>query len=97
MAKQPSKIYAIHAYSKSINTTKRIFDEDSLRAPYQHTTRAQLAQQKAEAFAAQLNQQGHKGVTDWVGRPQLQDYKPNGLTRAAQIKTPTQRQRVYTK
>jgi len=97
MAKQTTKIYAIHAYSKSLNTTKRIFDEDSLRAPYQHTTLAALAQQKADAFAAQLNAQRHKGATDWVGKPQLQDYKPNGLVRAAQIKTPTQRQRVYTK
>lgn len=97
MAKQPSKIYAIHAYSKSINTTKRIFDEDSLRAPYQHTTRAALAQQKADAFAAQLNSQRHKGATDWQGKPQLQDYKPNSATKAAQIISPTQRQRVYTK
>ena len=40
MAKQPTKIYAIHAYSKLLNVTKRIFDEDSLRAPYQHTTLA---------------------------------------------------------
>jgi hypothetical protein len=97
MAKEPTQIYAIHAYSKSINTTKRIFDEDSLLAPYQHTTRATLAQQKADAFAAQLNNQRHKGASDWVGKPQLQDYKPNGITRAAQIRTPTQRQRVYTK
>ena len=97
MAKQPSRIYAIHAYSKSLNVTKRIFDEDSLRAPYQHTTRSQLAQQKADAFAAQLNSQRHKGATDWVGRPQLQDYKPNGVVRGSQIKSPTQRQRVYTK
>lgn len=97
MAQRITQIYAIHAYSKSLNTTKRIFDEDSLRAPWQHTTREQLAQQKADAFAAQLNNQKHKGVSDWVGKPQLQDYRPNGTTRAAQIKSPTQRQRVYTK
>jgi hypothetical protein len=95
MAKTPSKIYAIHAYSKSLNVTKRIFDEDSLRAPYQHTTLKQLAQQKADAYAATLNAQGHKGATDWVGKPQLQDYKPDGVTRGAQIKSPTQRQRGW--
>lgn len=88
MAKDPSKIYAIHAYSKSINTTKRIFDEDSLLAPYLHTTQQALAQQKADAFASTLNTQRHKGATDWVGKPQLQEYKPTGLVRGSQIRAP---------
>lgn len=95
MAKDPSYIYAIQAYSKSLNTTKRIFDEDSLLAPYQHTTRESLAQQKAEAFAAQLNAQGHKGATDWTAQATKQEYKTRGQARASEIKSPTQRQRGY--
>jgi hypothetical protein len=62
--KTPTQIYAILAYSPSINTTKRIFDENSLLAPYQHTTEQKLAQQKADVFAATLNTQQHKGATD---------------------------------
>lgn len=91
----PSHIYAILAYSKSLNTTKRIFDQDSLLAPYQHTTQESLANQKAEAFAAQLNQQKHKGATDWTAKATRQEYKPSGLVRGAQIKSPTQRQRGW--
>ncbi len=49
--KTPTQIYAILAYSKTINTTKRIFDEASLLAPYQHTTEKKLAQQKFPAAA----------------------------------------------
>jgi hypothetical protein len=86
--KDPSHIYAILAYSKQENTTKRIFDEDSLLAPYQHTTQLKLAEQKAIAFAAQLNQQRHKGATDWVARTERQEYKPSGLVRGAQIRRP---------
>lgn len=95
MAKQPSKIYAIHAYSKSINTTKRIFDQDSLEGRHTPLGYAALAQQKADVFASTLNTQRHKGADDWVGKPQLQDYKPTGVVRATQIKTPTQRQRGW--
>lgn len=95
MARDPSKIYAIHAYSKSINTTKRIFDQDSLERRHTPLGQGALAQQKADAFASTLNAQRHKGVDDWVGKPQLQDYKPTSSERAAQIKTPTQRQRGW--
>ena len=91
----PSHIYAILAYSKSLNTTKRIFDQDALLAPYQHTTRKGLALQKATAFAAQLNQQRHKGATDWTAQIKRQAYKTRGQTRAAEIKSPTQRQRGW--
>ena len=95
MARTPAYIYAILAYSKSINTTKRIFDEDSLLAPYQHTTREALAEQKAAAFAQQLNDQGHKGVRDWVARVKRQAYRPSGVERGSQIISPTQRQRGW--
>lgn len=89
MAKSPSYIYAILAESKSLNITKRIFDEDSLVAPYEHTTNKTLAEQKATAFAAQLNNQQHKGATDWTAKAVKQDYKPSGLVRASQIKRPS--------
>lgn len=88
MARDPSHIYAILAYSRTLNTTKRIFDEDSLLAPYQHTTREQLAQQKAEAFASTLNTQRHKGATDWTARIERQAYKPTSTERGAQIRAP---------
>jgi hypothetical protein len=88
MAKEPTYIYAILAYSKSLNVTKRIFDEDALLTPYNHTTREALAEQKATAFAAQLNSQVHQGATDWVARIKKQDYKTRGLVRAAEIKSP---------
>ena len=35
-----------------------------------------------------------KGATDWVAKIKLQDYKPNGLTRAAQIVSPRDPGRV---
>lgn len=88
MARDPSYIYAILAYSKTLNTTKRIFDEDSLLAPYQHTTGKSLAEQKAQAFAADLNRQRHKGAVDWEARIQRQEYKPSGLVRGSQIRAP---------
>ena len=88
MPRTPTHIYAIQAYSKTLNVTKRIFDQDSLLAPYQHTTAARLAEQKAEAFAATLNLQGHRGATDWVARPKRQSYKPSASERAAQIRGP---------
>lgn len=95
MATTPSHIYAVLAYSKTLNTTKRIFDQDALLAPYQHTLREALALQKAEAFATQLNQQRHKGATDWVAQVKRQPYKTRGQTRANEIKSPTQRQRGW--
>ena len=88
MAKTPSYIYAVLAYSKELNVTKRIFDEDALVAPYNHTTREALAQQKADVFAETLNKQKHQGATDWVAKIQKQDYKPSSEVRAAQIKAP---------
>ena len=96
MAKRsPEFIYAILAYSPSLNITKRIFDEDSLLAPHQHTTRKALADQKATAFAQQLNDQRHKGATDWQAQAKKQPYKTRGQTRANEIKSPTQLQRGY--
>jgi len=96
MAKRsPQYIYAILAYSPSLNINKRIFDEDSLLAPHQHTTREALAEQKAAAFAQQLNDQKHKGATDWQGKAKKQPYKTRGQTRADEIKSPAQLQRGY--
>lgn len=86
--KDPTHIYAILAYSRTLNTTKRIFDEDSLLAPYLHTTQQALAQQKADAFASDLNRQRHRGATDWTAKIQRQEYKPTGLVRGAQIRAP---------
>ena len=37
--KDPSKIYAILAYSKSLNRTKQEFDEDALLDTQAHTAR----------------------------------------------------------
>lgn len=88
MAKTPSHIYAILAYSRSANVTKRIFDEDALLAPYAHTTQEKIAEQKAAAFAQQMNDQRHKGVNDWVPKIKRQEYKPSGIVRAADIKWP---------
>jgi hypothetical protein len=93
MARTPSKIYAIQAYSKSLNNLKQEFDEDALIAPYKHTTDLALAKRKAESFAARLNNIKHKGATDWVARYPLQDYKPSGLVRGAQIISPLARLR----
>ena len=53
MKKEPTHIYAVLAYSPSLNVTKRIFDEDALLAPYNHTIREAAANQKAAAFAQQ--------------------------------------------
>lgn len=91
MPREPKQIYAILAYSKSLNNTKRIFDEDELNKKYVTGTQEKYARQKADAFAARLNHQRHKGATDWVGKIQLQDYKPDGVTRGAQILTPQKR------
>jgi hypothetical protein len=86
--KQPTKIYAIQAYSKTINKLKQEFDEDALIAPYKHTVNEREARMKAESLAARLNKTKHQGATDWVARYPLQDYKPSGLVRAAQIRNP---------
>ena len=91
MARTPSHIYAILAYSKKLNVTKRIFDEDSLIAPYNHTTQEALAEQKATAFASSLNSQKHQGADDWKAKVQRQAYKTRGLVRAAEIISPRQK------
>ena len=88
MKKEPTHIYAILAYSRSANVTKRIFDEDALLAPYNHTIREAAANQKAAAFAQQMNDQRHKGANDWVPKIKKQLYKPSGIVRAADIKWP---------
>lgn len=93
MAKTPSHIYAILAYSKKLNVTKRIFDEDSLITPYNHTTQEALAEQKATAFASSLNSQKHQGADDWKAKVQRQAYKTRGLVRAAEIISPRQKVR----
>lgn len=87
MAKRenPSKIYNIQAYSKTLNKTKQEFDEDALIAPYKHTVDARLAKMKAESFATRLNNMKHQGATDWEARYPQMDYKPDGITRGAQI------------
>lgn len=93
MARTPSKIYAIQAYSKTLNKLKQEFDEDALLAPYKHTLDAKLAKLKAESFASRLNHIKHQGASDWVARYPLQDYKPSGLVRGAQIRSPLSRTR----
>ncbi len=88
MKKEPTHIYAILAYSPSLNVTKRIFDEDALLAPYNHTVREAAANQKAAAFAQQMNDQQHQRATDWVPKIKKQLYMPSGIVRAADIKWP---------
>ena len=85
--KDPSEIYAILAYSKKLNTTKQEFDEDALNDRF--TVDARLASLKAESFATRLNAIKHQGATDWIARPKLQPYRPDGKTRGAQIRNPT--------
>lgn len=63
------KIYLIMAHSPSLNQTQRILDQDSLQG--RHTTTAKLAQQKAAAFAAELNRVRKLRVQDWQGRTEL--------------------------
>jgi len=83
-ARTHSEIYAIQAYSKSLNKVKQELDEDALKRK-QHTTDVRQAKMKAESLAARLNAQKHKGVTDWTARYPLQPYRPSGTVRAAQI------------
>lgn len=88
--KVPSQIYAIQAYSRSLDKVKQELDEDAL-VHKQHTVNVREAKQKAESLAARLNAQRHKGATDWVARYPLQPYRPNGLVRASQIRNPSVR------
>jgi len=92
MARTPSKIYLIQAYSKSLNSTKQEFDEDAL-VRKQHTVQEREARLKAESLANRLNRVAHKSATDWVARYPQMDYRPSGLVRSAQIISPTQRTR----
>jgi len=85
MAKQPSQIYAIQAYSKTVNSTVREFDQDSLERRHTAGYQTRLAQQKADSLAARLNYKKHKGATDWTARAVLQDYGVRGQARADQI------------
>ena len=64
-----AQIYTICAHSPSMNQTQREFDQDSLMG--RHTTDPHLAEQKAQSFAARLNQQQALGATDWVARAEL--------------------------
>lgn len=81
----PSTIYAIQAYSKSINSTVREFDQDSLERRHTAGHQTRLAEQKAASLAARLNHIKHKGATDWSAQPVLQDYGVRGQARADQI------------
>jgi hypothetical protein len=85
--REPSNIYAILAYSKKLNTTKQEFDEDALNNRF--TVDERLATLKAESLATRLNAIKHQGATDWVARPKLQPFRPDGKTRGAQIRNPT--------
>ena len=85
MATTPSTIYAIQAYSKTLNNTVREFDQDSLERRHTAGHQSRLAEQKAASLAARLNNQKHKGATDWVARAVLQDYGVRGQARADQI------------
>ena len=64
-----AQIYTICAHSPSMNQTQREFDQDSLMG--RHTTDLKLAEQKAQSFAARLNQQRALGATDWQARAEL--------------------------
>lgn len=64
-----AQIYLIMAYSPSKNQTQRIMDQDSLQG--RHTTSRALAEQKAAAFASQLNQQRKLKTQDWQPRIEL--------------------------
>jgi hypothetical protein len=66
MSKQ---IYVIMAFSRTLNQTQRIMDQDSLQG--RHTTTQALAQQKADAFAGDLNRIKKLSTTDWIGKIEL--------------------------
>jgi len=63
------QIYVIMAFSRTLNQTQRIMDQDSLQG--RHTTNKKLAQQKADAFAGDLNRIRKLSTTDWVGKIEL--------------------------
>lgn len=55
--------YAIQARSRRANHCQRFMDQDELEG--RRTTNKKLANQKAEAWAAQCNQRRLLGQTDW--------------------------------
>ena len=57
------------AFSRTLNQTQRIMDQDSLQG--RHTTNQALAQQKADAFAGDLNRIKKLSTTDWIGKIEL--------------------------
>jgi hypothetical protein len=61
--------YAIHAYSKTRNQTQRQFCQDELEG--RPITNKRLAEQHADAYAQQLNNQQFLRATDWVGQTEL--------------------------
>lgn len=63
------QIYVIKAFSAKLNQTQRIMDQDSLQG--RHTTSRALAEQKANAFAGDLNRIRKLKTTDWVGKIEL--------------------------
>jgi hypothetical protein len=63
------QIYVIKAFSRKLNQTQRIMDQDSLQG--RHTTSQVLAEQKANAFAGELNRIQKLNTTDWVGKIEL--------------------------
>ena len=60
--------YAIHAYSKTRNQTQRQFMQDELAG--RPIVSKQLAEQHAQAYAQQLNNQQFLRATDWT--PQIE-------------------------
>lgn len=61
--------YAIHAHSPSRNQTQRQFCQDELEG--RPITNKRLAEQHAQAYAAQLNKTQFLRATDWVGQTEL--------------------------
>jgi hypothetical protein len=61
--------YAIHAHSPSRNQTQRQFNQDELEG--RPITNRRLAEQHAQAYAQQLNQNQFLRTTDWVGQVEL--------------------------
>jgi hypothetical protein len=61
--------YAIHAYSPSRNQTQRQFNQDELEG--RPITNKQLAEQHAQAYAQQLNNQQFLRATDWIPQTEL--------------------------
>ena len=61
--------YAIHAHSPSRNQTQRQFNQDELEG--RPITNKQLAEQHAQAYAQQLNNQQFLRATDWTAQIEL--------------------------